>query len=111
MEWQIGNSLFIAVTTLATFLVAGLVTKLIIKSIKWKWFGAWMVIGVCIVVIQINSTSSPKMTVKTSIPSIPNKQLTIERMELIPERSFKEWQESTDVFDGVQDERIKENKP
>lgn len=111
MDWQLSNALFIAITTLLVFAALALVAWLTLGNrLKWKWIGSWMALGVTVVIIQIQGTAMPRVTVNTELPSVPNKQIEFQPTELIPKRPMKEWRDSTDKFDEEQDRRIEENK-
>lgn len=109
MDLQLNNALFLVVTTLAVFFTVGVVAKLSYRRIKYRWLGAWMVLGVGVTLIQIQGAALPRITVDAQIPRAPEASMKIEPNELVPQRSFDEWRESSDKFDEKQDERISEN--
>lgn len=111
MDWQLSNALFIAVTTLSTFLVLGLAAKLTLRFIRWSHVGAWMVFGLAVVMFQIVGTATPRLTVEGKIPSAPEGRQQIESTALIPNRPFSDFTRKIDAFDEKQDQRIKENQP
>lgn len=109
MEMQLSNAVFIAATTLMTFVVTGGAAKLLFRSIKWKWLSLWLVFGIAVTMIQVLGTASPKLTLNSTIPKPPKTSDSIEHVDLIPDRELTEWKEKIDKFDEKQDKRITEN--
>ena len=111
MEWQLANAAFLVITTLSTFLVLGLVVKLLVRQVKWSYFGLWMILGIAVTLMQVLGTASPKVTLNAPIPEAPTVTMDIERADLIPVRPMSDFTRKIDEFDAKQDQRIKENQP